>query len=223
MRASSSSRPTTPCCASRRLATSAGTTASIRQKPPVIVIDPRAGHGPGIGGFKRDSEVGIALHVGHPVYFVIFFPEPCPGQTLADVLAALRRFVEHVAKLHEGRPPILYGNCQAGWAATLVSAHCEDLAGPVVLNGSPLSYWAGEPGVNPMRITAGLVGGVWLTHFLADLSQDRFDGAWLAQGFEKLSSPAMRFGTSTPTCSRRSTPSSSDSWTSSAGGMVSIA
>ena len=138
-------------------------------KSPVIVIDPRAGHGPGIGGFKRDSEVGIALHVGHPVYFVIFFAEPCPGQTLADVLAALRRFVEHVAKLHPGHPPILYGNCQAGWAATLVSAHCGDLAGPVILNGSPLSYWAGEPGVNPMRVTAGLVGGVWLTHFLADL------------------------------------------------------
>lgn len=51
-------------------------------KPPVIVIDPRAGHGPGIGGFKRDSEVGIALHTGHPVYFVVFFPEPCKGQTL---------------------------------------------------------------------------------------------------------------------------------------------
>ena len=155
-------------------------------KPPVIVIDPRAGHGPGIGGFKRDSEVGIALHVGHPVYFVIFFAEPCPRQTLADVLAALRRFVEHVAKLHSGKAPILYGNCQAGWAATLVSAHCEDLAGPVILNGSPLSYWAGEPGVNPMRITAGLVGGVWLTHFLADLGHGQFDGAWLAQGFETL-------------------------------------
>jgi Protein of unknown function (DUF3141) len=42
-----------------------------------------------------------------------------------------------------------------------------------------------DPG-NPMRITAGLVGGVWLTHFLADLNQDRFDGAWLAQGFESL-------------------------------------
>ena len=51
-------------------------------KPPVIVVDPRAGHGPGIGGFKRDSEVGIALHEGHPVYFVIFFPEPCPGRPL---------------------------------------------------------------------------------------------------------------------------------------------
>ena len=45
-------------------------------KPPVIVIDPRAGHGPGIGGFKRDSEVGIALHVGHPVYFVSSSPNP---------------------------------------------------------------------------------------------------------------------------------------------------
>ena len=65
-------------------------------KPPVIIIDPRAGHGPGIGGFKRDSEVGIAMHAGHPVYFVIFFPEPCPGQTLVDVLHALRRFVEFV-------------------------------------------------------------------------------------------------------------------------------
>ena len=155
-------------------------------KSPVIVIDPRAGHGPGIGGFKRDSEVGIALHVGHPVYFVIFFAEPCPGQTLADVLAALRGFVEHVAKLHPGHPPVLYGNCQAGWAATLVAAHCGDLAGPVILNGSPLSYWAGEPGVNPMRVTAGLVGGVWLTHFLADLANGQFDGAWLAQGFEAL-------------------------------------
>ena len=30
-------------------------------KRPFVVIDPRAGHGPGIGGFKMDSEVGIAL------------------------------------------------------------------------------------------------------------------------------------------------------------------
>src|SRR6516164_1756495 len=55
-------------------------------KPPLIIIDPRAGHGPGIGGFKRESEVGIALHQGYPVYFLVFFPEPCPGQTMADVL-----------------------------------------------------------------------------------------------------------------------------------------
>jgi Obg family GTPase CgtA-like protein len=88
-------------------------------KPPVIVVDPRAGHGPGIGGFKRDSEVGMAMREGHPVYFVIFFPEPTLGQTLADVLHVLRRFAEEVAQRHPGNPPVLYGNCQAGWALTL--------------------------------------------------------------------------------------------------------
>lgn len=155
-------------------------------KSPVIVVDPRAGHGPGIGGFKRDSEVGMALHEGHPVYFVIFFPEPARGQTLADVHHALRRFVEEVAARHSGKPPVLYGNCQAGWALTLLSADCEGLAGPTILNGSPLSYWAGEAGANPMRVAGGLLGGSWLAHFTADLGDGRFDGAWLAQNFENL-------------------------------------
>jgi hypothetical protein len=153
---------------------------------PVIVIDPRAGHGPGIGGFKRDSEVGVALRLGHPVYFVVFFPEPCPGQTLADVLHALRSFVEEVGRRHPGKPPALYGNCQAGWAVAILSAHCAELAGPAVLNGSPLSYWAGAPEVNPMRLAGGLLGGAWLTHLVADLGDGRFDGAWLAQNFEAL-------------------------------------
>lgn len=157
-----------------------------QDKPPVIVIDPRAGHGPGIGGFKRESEVGMALKEGHPVYFVIFFPEPSQGQTLADVLHALRRFVDVVAARHPGKPPVLYGNCQAGWAVTLLSADCEGIAGPAVLNGSPLSYWAGESGVNPMRLAGGLQGGAWLAAFMADLGNDRFDGAWLAQNFENL-------------------------------------
>jgi len=155
-------------------------------KPPVIVVDPRAGHGPGIGGFKQESEVGMALHEGHPVYFVIFYPEPARGQTLADVHHALHRFVAEVARLHGGKPPVLYGNCQAGWAVTLLSADCVGLAGPVVLNGSPLSYWAGESGVNPMRVAGGLLGGTWLAHLTADLGNGRFDGAWLAQNFESL-------------------------------------
>lgn len=155
-------------------------------KPPVVIVDPRAGHGPGIGGFKRDSEVGIAMHEGHPVYFVVFFPEPVPGQTLTDVLAALRQFVEEVARRHPGKPPVLYGNCQGGWAVTLLSASCQGMAGTAVLNGSPLSYWDGEPGVNPMRLTGGLLGGSWLAHLTADLGDGRFDGAWLAQNFENL-------------------------------------
>jgi hypothetical protein len=30
-------------------------------KRPFVIVDPRAGHGPGIGGFKAQSEVGVAL------------------------------------------------------------------------------------------------------------------------------------------------------------------
>ncbi|MFG1330899.1 DUF3141 domain-containing protein [Xanthobacter autotrophicus] len=160
-------------------------------KPPVVILDPRAGHGPGIGGFKQESEVGVALHQGHPVYFVTFYPEPAAGQTLADVLHALRRFVEVVSHRHPGRAPVLYGNCQAGWAVTLLAADCAGLTGPTVLNGTPLSYWAGETGINPMRIAAGFEGGAWLTHFLADLGDGRFDGAFLVQNFEGLKPEAV--------------------------------
>lgn len=155
-------------------------------KPPVVIIDPRAGHGPGIGGFKRDSEVGMSLHEGHPTYFVMFFPLPCPNQTLADVLHALRHFVEEVSRRHPGKAPVVYGNCQAGWAATLLAADCEGLTGATVLNGSPLSYWAGKEDVNPMRLAGGLLGGVWMTHFLSDLGNGRLDGAWLVGNFEYL-------------------------------------
>lgn len=156
------------------------------EKPPVIVVDPRAGHGPGIGGFKRDSEVGMALHEGHATYFVIFFPLPSPNQTLADVLHALRRFVGEVRSRHQGKAPVLYGNCQAGWAVTLLAADCEGLSGATVLNGSPLSYWAGESDANPMRLAGGLMGGSWAAHWLADLGNGRLDGAWLVQNFENL-------------------------------------
>ena len=153
---------------------------------PVLVVDPRAGHGPGIGGFKHDSEVGVALHEGHPTYFAMFYPEPCPGQTLADVIHSLRAFVEEIARRHGGTAPVLYGNCQGGWAVALMAADCEGLDGPAVLNGSPLSYWAGAEDVNPMRLAGGLLGGEWLTHLMADLGGGRLDGAWLVQNFEGL-------------------------------------
>ena len=34
------------------------------RKRPVVVVDPRAGQGPGIGGFKAESEIGDALNAG---------------------------------------------------------------------------------------------------------------------------------------------------------------
>src|SRR6201982_3156446 len=63
-------------------------------KRPFIVFDPRAGHGPGIGGMKHDSEIGVALAAGHPSYFVGFLPEPVTGQTIEDVCHAEARLVE---------------------------------------------------------------------------------------------------------------------------------
>ncbi len=107
---------------------------------PFVIIDPRAGHGPGIGGFKKDSEVGVALRAGHPVYFVIFYPDPVPGQTLADVVDAEAEFVRIVAERHPESPkPVLVGNCQGGWAVMMLAASRPDIAGPCVINGAPIS------------------------------------------------------------------------------------
>ena len=64
-------------------------TATDPSKRPFIVFDPRAGHGPGIGGMKHDSEIGVALAAGHPCYFVGFLPDPVPGQTIG--MCAKRR------------------------------------------------------------------------------------------------------------------------------------
>ena len=84
---------------------------------PWVIMDPRAGHGSGIGGFKSKSEVGVALRDGHPVYFIIFYPEPVPGQTLADVCAAEAAFLREIYARHPASPrPLITGNCQGGWA-----------------------------------------------------------------------------------------------------------
>ncbi len=164
---------------------------------PYIVIDPRAGHGPGIGGFKDDSQIGVALREGHPVYFVSFFPEPEPGQTLPDVTAAEQQFVHRVRELHPDSPkPVLIGNCQGGWAAMMLAASDPEDTGPIVINGAPMSYWGGAwqagEGDNPMRYAAGLLGGTWLASLAADMGNGVFDGAWLVQNFESLN-PANTF------------------------------
>jgi len=154
---------------------------------PYIIIDPRAGHGPGIGGFKEDSEVGVALKAGNPVYFVIFFPHPEPGQTLADVTDAEAEFVRVVAERHPESPkPVLVGNCQGGWAVMMLAAARPDIAGPLVVNAAPMSYWAGNDGDNPMRYAGGLLGGTWLSLFASDLGGGKFDGAHLVENFENL-------------------------------------
>jgi len=157
------------------------------EKRPFVIVDPRAGHGPGIGGFKEDSEVGVALAAGHPVYFVIFFPDPMPGQTLADVTDAEAEFIRIVAERHpKSQKPAIVGNCQGGWAVMMLAAARPEIAGPLVINGAPMSYWSGNDGESPMRYSGGLLGGAWLSLLAADLGAGKFDGAHLVRNFENL-------------------------------------
>ena len=153
---------------------------------PFVVIDPRAGHGPGIGGFKADSEIGVAMKAGHPCYFIGFLPDPMPGQTIERIARAEAIFIEKVISLHpdvDGKPCVI-GNCQAGWALMILASLRPELFGPLIIAGAPLAYWAGVHGKYPMRYSGGLLGGSWLTALASDLGAGKFDGAWLVQNFE---------------------------------------
>jgi len=165
----------------------AGCAPTDPNKRPFVVIDPRAGHGPGIGGFKMDSEIGIALKAGHPCYFVMFFPQPVPGQTIECVTRAERIFLEKINERHpNASKPFVIGNCQGGWALMILAALAPQSVGPILLAGSPISYWAGVEGKHPMRYTGGLMGGTWTASLAGDLGNGRFDGANLVNNFEKL-------------------------------------
>ncbi|GGX90594.1 hypothetical protein GCM10007160_17570 [Litchfieldella qijiaojingensis] len=155
---------------------------------PFVVVDPRAGHGPGIGGFKPDSEIGVALRAGHPCYFIGFLPFPVPGQMVEDVVDAEIAFLREVIARHPDTTerPMVVGNCQAGWQIMMAAALEPECFGPILIAGAPLSYWAGERGKAPMRYTGGMTGGSWVTAFVGDLGAGLFDGAWLVQNFEKL-------------------------------------
>ena len=161
---------------------------------PFIIIDPRAGHGAGIGGFKEDSQVGVALASGQPVYFVAFRPMPEPGQTIADVTEAEATFVRLVRERHPDSPkPVIIGNCQGGWAAALLAATHPELTGPIVLSGAPMSYWSGTVGQDPLRYGGGIGGGALPALLMSDLGGGLFDGAHLVENFEKLNPGRTRF------------------------------
>jgi hypothetical protein len=119
---------------------------------------------------------------------VTFFLKPVPRQRLICVMLAEARFLELVRERHPDAPsePCVIGNCQAGWAIMGLATLRPELPGSILIAASPLSYWAGAPGLNPMRYTGGLLGGSWLTHLVSDLGNGRFDGANLVLNFEAL-------------------------------------
>lgn len=164
-------------------------------KRPYMIIDPRAGHGAGIGGFKDDSQVGVALRAGHPVYFVVFRQHPEPGQTLTDVMRAEAEFLREIARRHpKSHKPVVVGNCQGGWATLLLSATNPELTGPLVINGAPVATWSGQVGENPMRYNGGLLGGIVPALLMSDLGAGEFDGAHLVSNFEMLNPGRNFFG-----------------------------
>lgn len=170
-----------------RIKPSAGAPDADARKRPFVVIDPRAGHGPGIGGFKIDSEIGIALKFGHPCYFVMFFPQPVPGQTIESVCAAEVEFLRQVNARHpDADKPFVIGNCQGGWALLMAASLAPETVGPLLLAGAPVSYWAGVEGRNPMRYSGGLLGGTWMASMAGDIGHGTFDGAYLVNNFENL-------------------------------------
>ena len=186
-------RPVNYCLV--RIVPPAGVEVDPAQRP-FVIVDPRAGHGPGIGGFKADSEIGVALKAGHSCYFIGFLPDPMPGQTIGDIARAEAVFLKKVIELHPEADdkPCVIGNCQAGWAIMMLAALRPDLFGPIIIAGSPLSYWQGVHGQYPMRYSGGLLGGSWLTAFASDMGNGKFDGAWLVQNFENQN-PANTYWT----------------------------
>jgi hypothetical protein len=68
----------------------------------------------------------------------------------------------------------------------MLAAARPDIAGALVINGAPMSYWAGNDGDNPLRYAGGLVGGAWLSLLASDLGAGKFDGAYLVENFEDL-------------------------------------
>jgi pimeloyl-ACP methyl ester carboxylesterase len=158
------------------------------RKRPVLVIDPRAGQGPGIGGFKEVSEIGEAFKAGHPVYFAGFTASPAEGQRVEDVARAFTIFLKRVAELHPASlgNPFVFGNCQAGWHAMMAACMRPDVVGPMVIAGAPLSYWGGVRGKNAMRYLGGWFGGSWLDRMMSDIGNGTFDAAWLVANFDNL-------------------------------------
>ncbi|HKN30943.1 MAG TPA: DUF3141 domain-containing protein, partial [Roseiarcus sp.] len=152
-------------------------------------------HGAGIGGFKTDSQVGVALRDGHPVYFVVFRPHAEPGQTLADVMRTEAEFVAEIRRRHPDAPkPIIVGNCQGGWATMIMAAANPEITGPLIINGAPLAYWSGRLGEHAMRYNGGLLGGAVPALYLSDLGYGEFDGAHIVSNFEQLNPGSNYFG-----------------------------
>jgi hypothetical protein len=167
-----------------------GTTVDPNRRPYVI-IDPRGGHGPGIGGFKDDSQVGVALREGHPVYFVVFLPEPRAGTNAARRVQRRARVRAPRARAASERGEAGHrGNCQAGmgrddargFASRRHRSGRDRGRADVVLERRLARRRRRQPDA--------LCGRPARRHLASSLAADvgngKFDGAYLVQNFENM-------------------------------------
>ncbi len=156
-------------------------------KRPYMIIDLRAGHGSGIGGFKDDSQVGVALHRRSPGLLRRLSTASRAGSDDRRRDAGGSRLRQGDRARHPDAPqPVVVGNCQGGWATLLLAAANPDITGPIVINGAPVSAWSGTNGRSPMRYSGGLLGGALPANMIADLGAGQFDGAHLVMNFEGM-------------------------------------
>jgi hypothetical protein len=128
---------------------------------PYVIINPRGGHGFGTGGFNDDSQVGVALRAGHPVYLVMVFLRARGGPALAPCLQRRATVREASARTASGASkPAIVGNCVGSWVAMILAAASLGNTGPVVVVGGLMSYrggaWRDGADDNPMRYTGEL-------------------------------------------------------------------
>ena len=170
-----------------RVAPPSGVEIDLRRRP-FVVVDPRAGHGPGIGGFKADSEIGVAMKAGHPCYFIGFLPEPMPGQTIEDIATSrggLHRKSHRPASrrrrqaVRDRQLPGRLGGHDPGLAAAGVVRPAHHRRRAAVLLGRRSRQ-------EPDALFGRPAGGSWLTALTSDLGGGKFDGAWLVQNFENM-------------------------------------
>jgi len=65
---------------------------------PFVIVDPRAGHGPGIGGFKADSEIGVAFKRAIPAISSASCRIPCPARPSRTSRAPKRFFLRESSR-----------------------------------------------------------------------------------------------------------------------------
>ena len=91
---------------------------------PFVIIDPRAGHGPGIGGFKEDSR-GRRRAAARAIRSTSSSSSPIRCRARRSPTSPTPRpssCASSPSAIPTAPKPVLVGNCQGGWAVMMLAA-----------------------------------------------------------------------------------------------------